>query len=242
MDLPFIYRVHESPKEEKMRDFLKFLSSLGYSYKANMKDMSPKSVQALVEALKDKKEFKILSNLILRNMQKAIYLNQNLGHYGIASKAYTHFTSPIRRYPDLIVHRLLRNYLFESDISARSIAKWNDKLAVIAELSSLKERLSIDCEREVESMKMAEYMEGHIGDEYTAMISGIANYGFFVQLDNLIEGLVASSDMSDYFVYNEETQSLTGERSKKTYRLGDELKVRVIRASKEEKTIDFEIV
>lgn len=242
MDLPFIYRVHESPKEEKMRDFLKFLSSLGYSYKANMKDMSPKSVQALVEALKDKKEFKILSNLILRNMQKAIYLNQNLGHYGIASKAYTHFTSPIRRYPDLIVHRLLRNYLFESDISARSIAKWNDKLAIIAELSSLKERLSIDCEREVESMKMAEYMEGHIGDEYTAMISGITNYGFFVQLDNLIEGLVSSSDMSDYFVYNEETQSLTGERSKKTYRLGDELKVRVIRASKEEKTIDFEIV
>lgn len=242
MDLPFIYRIHESPKEEKMRDFLKFLSSLGYNYKANMKDMSPKSVQALIESLKDKKEFKILSNLVLRNMQKAIYLNQNLGHYGLASKAYTHFTSPIRRYPDLTVHRLLRKYLFESDISAQSVAKWNDKLSILADISSLKERLSIDCEREVESMKMAEYMEKHIGKEYRAMVSGVANYGIFVQLDNLIEGLVASSEMADYYIYNEDTQSLTGERTKKTYKLGDELTVRVIRASKEEKTIDFEIV
>lgn len=242
MDLPFIYRIHEYPKEEKIRDFISFVQSLGYTINFNLKDMSPKSIQKLISSLKDKKEFKVLSSLLLRNMQKAIYLPQNLGHYGLASKCYTHFTSPIRRYPDTTVHRLLRTYLFNGDISTQTINKWQEKLVYIAENSSFKERESVECEREVEDMKMAEYMEDHIGEEYKGIISSVTNFGLFVQLDNLIEGLVHVNDMKDYFVYDEATQTLTGEKTKMRYTLGDEVLIKVKAASHEAKTIDFEII
>ncbi len=242
MELPFLYRVHESPKIERVREVLAFLSSLSYSFKGNLNKISPKFIQEVVNSLKDKKEFKILSSLILRSMQKAIYLPQNLGHFGLASKCYTHFTAPIRRYPDLTVHRLLRTYLFDNDISNKSVNYWKDRLNYIAERSSELERNSIECEREVESMKMAEYMENHIGEEYEAMISGLANYGIFVQLDNLIEGLVPISELKDHYNYDEEQQRLTSDNKKKSFRLGDSLRVKVIRASKEKRTIDFTIV
>lgn len=242
MDLPFIYRVHEYPKEEKIRDFISFVQSLGYTVKFNTKDISPKAIQNLINQLKDKKEFKVLSSLLLRNMQKAIYLPQNLGHYGLASKCYTHFTSPIRRYPDTTVHRLLRTYLFNDDISNQTINKWQEKLVYIAENSSFKERESVECEREVEDMKMAEYMEDHIGEEYKGIISGVTNFGMFIQLDNLVEGLIHVNDMKDYFSFDEVTQSLIGERTKEKFTLGDEVLIKVKAASKEAKTIDFELV
>ena len=242
MDLPFIYRVHEYPKEEKIRDFISFVQSLGYTVKFNTKDISPKAIQNLINQLKDKKEFKVLSSLLLRNMQKAIYLPQNLGHYGLASKCYTHFTSPIRRYPDTTVHRLLRTYLFDDDMSNQTINKWQEKLVYIAENSSFKERESVECEREVEDMKMAEYMEDHIGEEYKGIISGVTNFGMFIQLDNLVEGLIHVNDMKDYFSFDEVTQSLIGERTKEKFTLGDEVLIKVKAASKEAKTIDFELV
>ena len=242
MDLPFIYRVHEYPKEEKIRDFISFVQSLGYTVKFNTKDISPKAIQNLINQLKDKKEFKVLSSLLLRNMQKAIYLPQNLGHYGLASKCYTHFTSPIRRYPDTTVHRLLRTYLFNDDMSNQTINKWQEKLIYIAENSSFKERESVECEREVEDMKMAEYMEDHIGEEYKGIISGVTNFGMFIQLDNLVEGLIHVNDMKDYFSFDEVTQSLIGERTKEKFTLGDEVLIKVKAASKEAKTIDFELV
>ena len=242
MDLPFIYRVHEYPKEEKIRDFISFVQSLGYTDKFNTKDISPKAIQNLINQLKDKKEFKVLSSLLLRNMQKAIYLPQNLGHYGLASKCYTHFTSPIRRYPDTTVHRLLRTYLFNDDMSNQTINKWQEKLVYIAENSSFKERESVECEREVEDMKMAEYMEDHIGEEYKGIISGVTNFGMFIQLDNLVEGLIHVNDMKDYFSFDEATQSLIGERTKEKFTLGDEVLIKVKAASKEAKTIDFELV
>lgn len=242
MDLPFIYRVHEYPKEEKIRDFISFVQSLGYTVKFNAKDISPKAIQNLINQLKDKKEFKVLSSLLLRNMQKAIYLPQNLGHYGLASKCYTHFTSPIRRYPDTTVHRLLRTYLFNDDMSNQTINKWQEKLVYIAENSSFKERESVECEREVEDMKMAEYMEDHIGEEYKGIISGVTNFGMFIQLDNLVEGLIHVNDMKDYFSFDEVTQSLIGERTKEKFTLGDEVLIKVKAASKEAKTIDFELV
>ena len=242
MDLPFIYRVHEYPKEEKIRDFISFIQSLGYTVKFNTKDISPKAIQNLINQLKDKKEFKVLSSLLLRNMQKAIYLPQNLGHYGLASKCYTHFTSPIRRYPDTTVHRLLRTYLFNDDMSNQTINKWQEKLVYIAENSSFKERESVECEREVEDMKMAEYMEDHIGEEYRGIISGVTNFGMFIQLDNLVEGLIHVNDMKDYFSFDEVTQSLIGERTKEKFTLGDEVLIKVKAASKEAKTIDFELV
>ena len=242
MNLPFIYRVHEVPKEEKIRSFLAFVSNLGYSIPGDIKDTKPTTMQKILKALEDKPEYKILSSLLLRCMQKAVYKPVNLGHYGLASTCYTHFTSPIRRYPDTTVHRLLRTYLFENKIDNTTIRKWEEKLVYIADHSSDRERASVDCEREVEDMKMAEYMENHIGEEFNGMISSVTSFGMFVELDNLVEGLVPLRDMPDFFVYDEERMTLTGEKSHVKYTIGDKVRVKVVRASKEDKTIDFEIV
>ncbi len=242
MELPFIYRIHEYPKEEKIREFLSYIGTLGYHYKGNLKDMSPKTIQGLLEYLKDKKEFKILSSLLLRNMKKAVYRPENLGHYGLASKCYTHFTSPIRRYPDTTVHRLLRTYLFNHDMSPETIRHWQEKLVFVSDNSSAKERASINCEREVEDMKMAEYMEDHIGEEFEGMISGVTNFGLFIELDNLVEGLCRLADMKEFFHFDEATMSVVGEKTKKKYSLGDRVLIKVVAASKEEETIDFEIL
>ena len=242
MNLPFIYRVHEYPKEEKIRSFLGFVSSLGYQVNGNIKDVKPTTMQAILKQLQDKPEYKILSSLLLRSMQKAVYKPENLGHYGLASKCYTHFTSPIRRYPDTTVHRLLRTYLVEGKVDMQTIKKWEEKLVYIAEHSSERERASIDCEREVDDMKMAEYMEKHIGEEYEGMISSITSFGMFVELDNLIEGLVPLRDMKDFFHFDEERMTLTGEKSHVKYSIGERVVIKVVRASKEEKAIDFEVV
>ena len=242
MNLPFIYRVHEVPKEEKIRSFLGFIGSLGYQVPGDIKDTRPTTMQKLLKFLKDKPEFKILSSLLLRSMQKAVYKPENLGHYGLASNCYTHFTSPIRRYPDTTVHRLLHTYLFDGKMDMATIRKWEDKLVYIADHSSARERASVDCEREVEDMKMAEYMEKHIGEEFEGMISSVTSFGMFVELDNLIEGLVPLRDMNDFFHFDEEHMTLTGERSRVKYVIGERVVVKVVRASKEDKTIDFEVV
>ena len=242
MNLPFIYRIHEYPKEERIRSFLGFVSNLGYTITGNVNDLKPTTIQRILKQLEDKEEYPILSSLLLRSMQKAVYSPDNLGHYGLASKCYTHFTSPIRRYPDTTVHRLLRTYLFDNRIDMNTIHKWEEKLVYIAEHSSEKERSSVDCEREVEDMKMAEYMEKHIGEEFEGMISSVTSFGMFVELPNLIEGLVPIKDMPDFFHYDEERMTLTGERSHIKYSLGDKVVVKVIRASKEDQTIDFEVV
>lgn len=242
MNLPFIYRVHEYPKEEKIRSFLGFVSSLGYHVNGNIKDVKPTTMQGILKQLEDKPEYKILSSLLLRSMQKAVYKPENLGHYGLASSCYTHFTSPIRRYPDTTVHRLLRTYLVEGRIDMATIRKWEEKLVYIAEHSSERERASVDCEREVEDMKMAEYMEKHIGEEYEGMISSVTSFGMFVELDNLIEGLVPLREMKDFFHFDEEHMTLTGEKSHVKYSIGDRVLIKVVRASKAEKTIDFEVI
>jgi ribonuclease R len=242
MELPFIYRIHEVPREEKIRDFLSYIGTLGYKYNGNMKDTSPKMVQGLLEFLKDKKEYKILSSLLLRSMQKAIYSDQNVGHYGLASKCYTHFTSPIRRYPDTTVHRLLHTYLFDNDLSNETILHWEQKLPVVAEIASARERASVDCEREVDDMKMAEYMEDHIGEKFEGMISGVTNFGIFVQLDNLVEGLCRYQDMDEFYHYDEKLMAAIGEKTKNKFSMGDRVVIKVLRASKEEQTIDFDII
>ena len=242
MNLPFIYRIHEYPKEEKIRSFLGFVSSLGYQVTGNIKDNSPQTIQRIIKSLEDKPEFKILSTLLLRSMQKAEYRAENLGHYGLGSKCYTHFTSPIRRYPDTTVHRLLRTYLFSKNLSTRTLQSWEEKLTYIALQSSSRERASVECEREVEDMKMAEYMENHIGEEFEGMISSVTNFGMFVELDNLIEGLVHLRDMKGFYHYDEEKLTLTEEKTNLKYRIGERIIVRVVRASKEEKTIDFEVI
>lgn len=242
MNLPFVYRVHGTPKEEKINSFLDFVSTLGYKITGKINTKYPSSIENILKQLRDKKEYEVLSSLMLRAMQKAVYQEDNIGHFGLASKIYTHFTSPIRRFPDTTVHRLLRTYLYENDESKKTIDYFKEYLIPLTEHASQKEKDAIECEREVEDMKMAEYMMDHIGEEYTGIISGVQSFGMFVQLPNMIEGLVHISDIpGDYYNFDEKTMTLIGQRHKKRYRLGDEIKVICKSASKEESYIDFEI-
>ena len=239
MDYPFIYRVHGEPSEEKIDNFLRFVSVLGYSVH-RMKKVTPKSIQELLDELKETDEYTILSSLLLRSMQKAVYDKNNIGHFGLASKCYTHFTSPIRRYPDTTVHRLLRTYLFNKNINMDTLKYWDQKLISIGEHTSERERASIECEREVDDMKMAEYMEKHIGEEFTGIISGVMSFGIFIELPNKIEGLIRLDDLKDdYYHYDETTFSMIGNNNKRGYRLGDTVTVVVKAANKVNHTIDF---
>ena len=240
MELPFIYRVHGEPSQEKLNNFLNFVSILGYKPTGKLKKSSPQSVQNLLNQLKDKPEFPIFSELLLRSMQKAVYSDTNIGHFGLGSECYTHFTSPIRRYPDTTVHRLLRTYIFEGHIDNYTVDAMNIKMPVIAEHTSEKEVDAIECEREVDDMKMAEYMEDHIGEVYVGRISGVMNFGLFVELDNLVEGLIRIEDLDDdFYIYDEENYRLIGRKHHKQYRIGDNIKIIVKSASKASKTIDF---
>ncbi len=239
MEYPFIYRVHGEPNEEKINTFLNFVSILGHSVH-KMKKITPKAMQELLNELKDVKEYNILSPLLLRSMQKAVYDKTNIGHFGLASKCYTHFTSPIRRYPDTTVHRLLRTYLFNKNINIDTINYWDQKLLPLAVHTSERERASIECEREVDDMKMAEYMEKHIGEEFTGVVSSVMSFGMFIELPNKIEGLVRIDDLTDdYYRYDESTFALVGNNNKRGYRLGDEVEVIVKAASKINHTVDF---
>ncbi|MDD2409273.1 MAG: ribonuclease R [Bacilli bacterium] len=243
MKLPFLYRVHGTPKPDRIDSFIQLVNLMGYKLIGKFTDLKPSSMQKILSQLNNKPEFDILSSILLRSMQKAIYSSENIGHFGLGSKCYTHFTSPIRRYPDLIVHRLLKNFIFESKIDNDTIMKWETVLPEIGNHTSLREQESIEAEREVDDMKMAEYMESHIGEIYNGIISGVTMFGFFVQLENLIEGLVHVNTLKgDYYNFVPELMSLIGSQSKKKYRLGDKVIVKVIAASKEAKTIDFEVI
>lgn len=243
MDLPFIYRIHGEPNSDKIDDFVNFVKQLGYQLKTRIVDMTPKTMQKLLEELKDKPEYEILSTTLLRSMKKAIYSKENIGHFGLASKIYTHFTSPIRRFPDLTVHRLLKKYLIEQDYSMATINTLESQLVTIAEHSSEKELNAQSAERDVTDMKMAEYMENHLGEEYIGVISSVTTFGFFVELENMVEGLVHISTIKgDYFNYVPEMLSLVGQSTKTIYRLGDKVKVKCVASSKETAQIDFEII
>ena len=241
MDLPSLYRVHGMPDEDRLEKFLSVLSGLGISIKADLKNMKPRVIQKIVEELKKYPEFRVLSTKLLSCMDKAIYSPDNIGHFALASEIYTHFTSPIRRYPDLMVHRMLHKYFFSKDgISEKNIEHFKEILGDIAIHTSEAERNSDDCERDVEEMKMAEYMESHIGEEYSGMISGVMNFGFFVQLDNMIEGLVPIENFNEEFNFDKDLEILkVGSR---VFKLGKKVLVRVERASKEESQIDFDYV
>ena len=244
MDLPALYRIHGLPDEERLIKFLNVLSNFGISLNADIKKMKPRVVQAIVNELKKYPQFRVLSTRLLSCMDKAIYSPENVGHFGIASTCYTHFTSPIRRYPDTTIHRLLRNYFFMEDgITDEKIRHFKEILSDIAIHSSERERASVECEREVDAMKMAEYMEDHIGEEFTGMISGVTSFGLFVQLDNLIEGLVHVSTFEDEeYEYDSKREILVGRSTRNIFRLGDEVVIKVVSASKEARTIDFSIV
>lgn len=241
MDLPFIYRVHDIPSSEKIEDFINLIKQLGYKLNTNLQKLTPLTMQNILRELKDKNEFTILSDMLLRSMKKAVYSTNNIGHFGLASTNYTHFTSPIRRFPDLTVHRLLRTYFFMNDMSLETI-NFNQKYLIdIAENSSTTEVAAQEAERDVLDMKMAEYMEDKVGNVYSGIITSVTNFGFFVELENLVEGLVHISTLKGYYNYVSEFLSLVKEDNSKKYRIGDKVVVKVIAASKENGTIDFEI-
>ena len=242
MDLPFIYRVHDLPNAEKIEDFSNLIKQMGYQIHTNMKKITPLTMQSILNELRDKDEFIILSDMLLRSMKKAIYSTNNIGHFGLASKNYTHFTSPIRRFPDLTVHRLLRTYLFEKRIDLETV-NFNAKYLIdVADHSSETEVNAIEAERDVLDMKMAEYMESHIGEEYEGIVSGVTNFGLFVELNNLIEGLVHISTLDGFFTYVPELLSLISNDKRKKYRIGDKVKIVVTNANKNQGIIDFELV
>ena len=241
LDLPFIYRVHEHPKLKKLQQFVSIVKPLGYQIKGSLENVYPNELSAIIEASKDTEEHTIIATLLLRCMQKARYDEQCLGHFGLADDYYTHFTSPIRRYPDLLVHRLIRTYLFEQRMD--QISHFQEVIPYLAEQSSNREREAIDIEREVDDMKMVEYMSDHIGEEYEGMISSVTQFGFFVELPNTIDGLVHITELrDDYYHYDEKNLMLVGEMTGRTYKLSDKVKIRVLSCNKKERTIDFELV
>ncbi|WP_420916366.1 ribonuclease R [Niallia circulans] len=243
MQVPFIYRIHEDPKEEKLRRFFEFITNFGYIVKGTANSVHPRALQEIIESVQGTPEEMVISTVMLRSMQQAKYYPESLGHFGLSTEFYTHFTSPIRRYPDLIVHRLIRTYLIEGDISSATQEKWNSRLTEIAEHSSSMERRSVEAERETDELKKSEYMLDKIGEEYDGIISSVTNFGMFVELTNTIEGLVHVSYMTDdYYRYDERHFAMIGERTGKVFRIGDEITVRVVNVNKEERAIDFEIV
>ncbi|CAI9385616.1 ribonuclease R [Niallia circulans] len=243
MQVPFIYRIHEDPKEEKLRRFFEFITNFGYIVKGTANSVHPRALQEIIEAVQGTPEEMVISTVMLRSMQQAKYYPESLGHFGLSTEFYTHFTSPIRRYPDLIVHRLIRTYLIEGDISSATQEKWNSRLTEIAEHSSSMERRSVEAERETDELKKSEYMLDKIGEEYDGIISSVTNFGMFVELTNTIEGLVHVSYMTDdYYRYDERHFAMIGERTGKVFRIGDEITVRVVNVNKDERAIDFEIV
>ena len=222
MDLPFIYRVHEQPKIKKLQQFVNIVKPLGYTIKGSLEHVYPNELNAIIHASKGTDEHVIVSTLLLRCMQKARYDAQCLGHFGLADEYYTHFTSPIRRYPDLLGHRLIRTFLFKQDY--KQTAHFEEVIPELAEQSSYREREAIDIEREVTDMKMAEYMSEHIGEEFEGMISSITSFGFFVELPNTIDGLVHITDLTDdYYHYDEKQMILVGERTGRIFKLSDSL-------------------
>ncbi|MGX1983561.1 ribonuclease R [Thermolongibacillus altinsuensis] len=243
LNVPFIYRVHEDPKPEKLQRFLEFITNFGYIVKGTANQIHPRALQEILEAAKGQPEEMVVSTVMLRSMKQARYDAESLGHYGLATDFYTHFTSPIRRYPDLIVHRLIRTYLINGQLDEQTQQYWAEKLPDIAEQASNMERRAVEAERETDDLKKAEFMEDKIGMEFDGIISSVTNFGLFVELPNTIEGLVHISYLTDdYYHYDEQHYALIGERTGKIYRIGDEITVRVINVNKDERIVDFEIV
>lgn len=240
-ELPSIYRVHDKPDQMKIQSFLNFLALRGYVVTGKNKIVTAKDFQRILKQLTDKEDSKVLNDLAIRSQAKAKYSNENIGHFGLGSKCYSHFTSPIRRYPDLILHRLVRDYSI--NYSNKVVEYWDTNLYSMCEHTSQKELDSVNCERDVEKMKKAEYMEDHIGEVYPGVISGVTPFGIFVELDNTVEGLVKLEDIpGDYYIYDESGYMVYGKKTNKRYIFGDAVTVKVIGASRENSTVDFILV
>lgn len=244
LNAPFIYRTHEEPAIEKVQELNQFLFNLGYQIEIKNKKVEPKSVQKVLKQIKGRPEEKVISTLILRTLKMAKYENVNKGHFGIASKYYCHFTSPIRRYPDLFIHRVIstyirNNYQLEDKVLLK-LKSYSEKYAI---LSSEREQIATKIERDAEDLKKAEYMQDKIGKEYEGIISSVTEFGVFVELENTVEGLVRFENLgNDYYIYHEERKTLVGEHSKESFTIGDKIKIKVLEANKLTRKIAFERV
>ena len=244
LEAPFIYRVHEDPDIEKVKELNKFLYNFGLKIRIVNEKIYPKEVSKILEEIKGKEEEKVVSTLILRTLKIARYEAENKGHFGIASKYYCHFTSPIRRYPDLFIHRIISKYLEENYVvSDKFIEDFKQKAIDRARMSSEREKVATKAERDSEDMKKAEFMQDKIGQEYEGIVSSVTQFGIFVELENTVEGLIRFENFgNEYFIYDEDRKRLIGENSNKVYKIGDKVKIRVISANKLLRQIDFEIV
>mgnify|MGYP003735113239 CR=1 FL=1 len=244
LEAPFIYRVHEEPDIEKINELNKFLYNLGYKIKASKENIHPKAFSEVLEQVKGKPEDRVVSNLILRTLKVARYENENKGHFGIASKYYCHFTSPIRRYPDLFIHRIISKYLDENYLmESNDVEKYTNLAIKYSESSSIREKIAQKVERDSVDIKKAEFMQSKIGQEFDGIISNITSFGAFVELENTVEGLIRFENLGkEYFEYNETRKTLIGEKTKKVYKIGDKVKIKVIEANKELRRVSFEIV
>lgn len=243
MDIPFIYRVHEEPKEERLRQFFDFLTGFGIFVKGKGNQIHPHALQEILDKVKDSPEEMVISTLMLRSMQQARYSHESLGHFGLSTEFYTHFTSPIRRYPDLMVHRLIRTYLLNKDTRPETVNHFKEELPEIAKHTSERERRAVDAERDTVDLKKAEYMQQHIGDTFEGVISGVMNFGMFVELPNTIEGLVHVNNLTDdFYNFNERNMAMMGERTGKVFRIGDTVEIEVKDVNLDERLIDFKVV
>ncbi len=244
LEAPFIYRVHEEPDYEKIKETNKFLFNIGEKIKVTKDNIRPRAFSDVLERLKGTEYEKVISTLILRTLKLARYESENKGHFGIASKYYCHFTSPIRRYPDLFIHRVISEYLANDyNLSEERIKELENKAKKYAEISSETEKNATKAERDAEDIKKAEYMEDKIGKEYIGIVSSITAFGMFVELDSTVEGLIRFENMgNEYFAYDENKKTLTGERTGRIFKIGDSVKVRVIEANKMLRKVAFELI
>ncbi len=244
LEAPCIYRVHEKPDEDKIKELNKYLFNFGYKVKGKMDEIHPKAFAKILEDVEGKDEERVVSTLLLRTLKIAKYEAENKGHFGISSKYYCHFTSPIRRYPDLFIHRIISQYLtFDYNMPNNLKEKYNAQSIKYSMRSSECEQLATKAERLSEDIKKAEYMENKINEEYEGTISSITSFGIFVELDNTVEGLVRLTTMKDdYYIYDDIRKSLIGKETKKVYKLGQRVKIKVVYASKLERKVDFELL
>ena len=233
----FIYRVHEEPDEEKIQAFLTYITAMGLTGYGTSEHISPKALQHILEQAEAEPFAPVVKMMLLRSMQQAHYDITPLGHFGLASRHYTHFTSPIRRYPDLIVHRLIRHYQFHGQ-AQETLAD----LPEIADHSSKMERRSVEAEREVDSLKKTEFMQDKVGEEFTGIISSVTSFGLFVELPNTIEGLISLTHLDDYYNFIEDHLILVGQQTGQVFRIGDEVRVKCVRADVSTREIDFELL
>jgi ribonuclease R len=240
-NVPFVYRIHEDPNEEKLMVFNEFVHNLGYIVRWS-KEVHPKALQDVLSKVKGKKEETVVSTLLLRSMMQARYAPECTGHFGLAAKYYCHFTSPIRRYPDLIIHRIIKEHI-NAEINEKRTKKLESEVEYASKQSSDMERVAQEAEREVDDLKKAEYMTERIGMVFDGIISSVTNFGMFVELSNTIEGLVHISNLDDdYYVYDEKHLSLIGEKTKNIYKLGDEVKIKVARVDMTTHEVHFDLV